>query len=370
MKPKIVTIVSRMNLGGIAKIIAQVINETNSEFEHILITGKCAENEIDYLKSNIVNCQIIYVETLGRKIGITSDIRALLTITKLLKKINPKIIHTHASKAGVLGRVSGKLSGLGPRIIHTYHGHVIQGYFNLFANLIILNIERFLAKSTDYLIAVSNSVKEELLSKNVGIESQWKVIFPGIDAATSFKKFINKDKLNLLWIGRFEPIKNPMLAIKAYELLDSTNRDWFRLTMVGDGKLIESCKDYARQKNLNIDFTGWIEAPFNFDADLLLMTSKNEGFGLVILEAAAQGIPAIVTNISGVKDFIENNVTGWIVEQTPTAFIKILLELKNNQESINAVGIRASEKLERLFTFEKMIKNYEKLYKEILIEAH
>lgn len=357
-----------MNIGGIAKIVSQVINNTNLELEHVLITGKCAENEVDYLISNMVNCKVIYVETLGRRIGLFSDVKTLWKITCLIKSLKPNIVHTHAAKAGFIGRIGTKIAGTKSRVIHTYHGHLISGYFNPLMNFIVIKIEQFLAKFTDEFIAVSSSVRNELVAKNIGSRNRWHVINPGIYISNSLKlEFTKNEIIDLLWIGRFESIKNPDLAIKTYELLCNYAKNFFKLTMVGDGKLLQVSKQYATSKNLDIEFTGWVENPFSKKCDVLMVTSKNEGFGLVILEAASRGIPTIVTDISGVKDFVENNVTGWIVDKTPSSFVQTLLAIQANQNNIYMIGNAAKSKMESGFQLENMIEKYKQLYFDALI---
>jgi len=336
MATRVVSIISRMNLGGPAKLLVDFINHIpDDEFEHILITGRCEPDETDLLDTHKIKSQVIYIDDVKRSIFIINDLKAFIKLYFILLKLKPAIVHTHLSKAGVLGRVASRMSNPKTILIHTFHGHLLNGYFNKFKVKIIVGLEKFLSNFTHTLIAVSHDVKDKYHSLGIGRKSKWQVINPGIRIFTNVDRGIedkarSKNKtFNLIWIGRFAEIKNPKLALEVLGILQNSSDFSFHLTMVGDGKLFDDCKKFAQHKNLKVDFAGW-KADVSHElaqADILLFTSENEGFGMVVVEAALAGVLVLSTNSGGITDFIKNKVTGIIVDQSPNDFAKAVLEI-------------------------------------------
>jgi glycosyltransferase involved in cell wall biosynthesis len=336
MATRVVSIISRMNLGGPAKLLVDFINHIpDDEFEHILITGRCEPDETDLLDTHKIKSQVIYIDDVKRSIFIINDLKAFIKLYVILLKLKPAIVHTHLSKAGVLGRVAARMSNPNTILIHTFHGHLLNGYFNKFKVKIIVGLEKFLSNFTHTLIAVSHDVKDKYHSLGIGRKSKWQIINPGIrnltnvDRGTEDKSRSKNKTFNLIWIGRFAEIKNPKLALEVLGILQNSSDFSFHLTMVGDGKLFDDCKKFAQHKNLKVDFAGW-KADVSHElaqADLLLFTSENEGFGMVVVEAALAGVLVLSTNSGGITDFIKNKVTGIIVDQSPNDFAKAVLEI-------------------------------------------
>lgn len=369
MAIKVMTVIARMNVGGPAKLIDFLDRELiNSGFEHVLVTGYCDKNEIDYLDSKKLIGRVLRLQKTQRHINLFYDLFSIFQLIKIIKIENPNIIHTHTAKAGVIGRIAKLLSyKKNIRVIHTFHGHLLYGYFGRFKIIIFNLIERILANLTDVFVAVSNSVKSDLQVKKIGLQSNWKVIYPGVEIDSNYhKKEFAKSPLRLLWIGRFSKIKNPLLAIQAFENISGTYDA--NLVMIGGGELFEMCKKYSQSKSLKIEFVGWSKDINSYlkEADLLILTSLNEGMPLVILEAATLSVPTLSTNVGGVSEFIIDGNTGFLSETPVKKFAKKLDEIFQKPEILEVIGNNVSKKVRSDFTMNQFCLRHIELYKSLI----
>ena len=368
MTIRVVSIISRMNVGGPAVLLSELIkNLPAEEFHHTLITGTCQSNEIDYLDSHPLESEVIYIDEIKRSVLPIADVKSFFRLMKTLKALKPDIVHTHTSKAGVLGRLASRIAAPGAKVIHTYHGHILYGYFGPFLTKTIVFAEKRLSKFTDLLIAITNPVKQDLLNAGIGRGNSWKIIHPAVPENRFPRKCEITAIRKLLWIGRFTAIKDPMLAIKCFQELSNSDPGAFELTMVGDGELLNDSKKYSEENFLGIKFVGWSNQVQEYlsETDLLLLTSTNEGLGMVALEAAQFGVPTIATDVGGVSEFISDGVTGYFCAPYSTSFSQKILELANNLEEFTEVGMAALQKVEQDFSLHKFILEHEVTYREI-----
>jgi glycosyltransferase involved in cell wall biosynthesis len=245
-----------MNVGGPAVLITELANAfPESDIEHLLVTGVCESNEIDYLDTHPIKGRVKYLRSVRRSIFFFADLKSFFLLVREIRNFRPHIIHTHTTKAGVLGRLAAALSSRTARVVHTYHGHLLYGYFSKWKVLIVVMIEKLMAKLSDILVAVSIQVRDDLLRVKVGKRSQWHVIRPGVIPGKSMSRSQGRKELSvsenaflIAWVGRFTDIKNPELAIRAVEHL-AAGREVI-LIMAGDGELLEKCKKYSKEKDL------------------------------------------------------------------------------------------------------------------------
>ena len=366
------SIVSRMNLGGVAVLLSDLHESlTAPEFSHALITGVCAEDEVDVLDWTTEDQNIFQINTLGRAPSFLGDILTFIRIRKILKQLSPDIVHTHTSKAGVLGRLAAISLQKNISVVHTYHGHHLYGYFSKFIVKLIAIVERLIAIKTDLLIADSTQVMEDLIKVRVGTKNEWRVIPPGvrslrITSQEEARKILKVNDINFLicWIGRFADIKNPMLALTSYFEISADSRKSMSMVMVGDGDLLEECRKYSEENNLHVIFPGWQS---NVDtylaaANVLLVTSKNEGFGMVIAEAGFFSIPCISTDVGGVREFINDGINGVLTEASPKAIANNLKKLYSDSGERNSLGLMAHETTLERFTVETFIRRHKEAY--------
>lgn len=355
MPIKVVSIVTRMNLGGVAMLLADLHEKLPSdEFSHTLITGECAQNEIDILAHTQNDANIIKIRRLRRSVNFIADISTFLELRKIIKRISPDIVHTHTSKAGLIGRVAAKSLGNKIKIVHTFHGHHLYGYFPRLVVQTIILVERTLANMTDLLISDSKQVMSDLKLRNIGVTKTWEVIAPGIREMISTSRSAARKKLKLeeelfviCWVGRFTEIKNPILALKSYSLISKQVLNPIKIIMAGDGELLGSCRSYAVSNNLDVLFTGWeVNISSYLEAsDILLMTSINEGFGLVIAEAGYFSVPTISTDVGGIREFIDDEKNGFIIDPSEFDIASKIKELIGRPKFLLKVGVEAKKLL-------------------------
>jgi len=283
--PKILRIINRFNLGGPTFNAALLTKHLQPDYETLLIGGKEEANE----KSSIhildeLGIQPNFIPNLQRNIGIKNDREAYREIKKIIKEFQPDIIHTHASKAGAIGRYAGIAYGKA-KLVHTFHGHVFHSYFNRFKTNVYKNIERALALKTDKIIAISERQKLELVKKYaICNEDKVDVIPLGFDLSkfrcnllekrASFRKRfdLQEDEIAIGIIGRLVPIKNHQLFIDAIKSIQNETNKKIRAFIVGDGECREELKAYTLAQGLDllngefkpgmkatVHFTSWIK---------------------------------------------------------------------------------------------------------------
>jgi glycosyltransferase involved in cell wall biosynthesis len=258
---------------------------------------------------------------LVRPIRPWKDAVSLVRLLRIVWKEHPRIIHTHMAKAGALGRLAGLLyNRIGPGrrpgwravLVHTFHGHVLDGYFSPQLSRFFAMIERRLARRTDCLIAVSRTIRDELLAKGIGAPVQWHVIPLGLDL-TRFAQVPLRDGAAPLRVGlvaRLVPIKNPVLFLHALHQLSARGTvPAMRAVVVGDGPLRSALERHVQQLGLNciVQFMGWqrdLRAVYR-ELDVVCLTSDNEGTPLALIEAMAAGRPVIGTAVGGVCDLLQ-----------------------------------------------------------------
>lgn len=369
----LVSIISRMNVGGPAILIDALIEGLpKEEFTHHLITGNCEGNEIDYLDTHPNLMELISVhrlKSLGRSILPTNDLRTLVHTIRLLKEIKPDIVHTHTSKAGIIGRIAARIGCPHASVVHTFHGHLLYGYFSPLKTKLIIITERVLSKLTDVLIAVTSQIERDLKNAGVGNSNRWEVIHPGVKKV-ELKRIIPTEitTKHLVWIGRFTDIKNPNFALQIMNSLRKLNGPKISLTMVGDGELLSIIQNLAKANQLPIDFTGWQTDvyPYLQRADALLLTSKNEGLPIVVLEAASMGIPTFSTNVGGVSEFIADGSSGFFLDRDSDRAAKYISKNLLNLEIMTSVSLVANKKYQNGFSMGSFVESHSKLYKSLI----
>lgn len=370
MAVRVVSIISRMNVGGPAVILSELIrNLPFDQFQHTLVTGRCQVNEIDYLADHPLDSEVIYIDEIGRSILPTADLKSFFKLIKELKRLQPDVVHTHTSKAGALGRLAAKIAVPKAKIIHTYHGHLLYGYFPNWKTSLVIQLEKLLSKITYKFIGVTSQVKIDLIEVGIGPSNKWVVIPPGVNPGKEISKSaaresmqLDQDKFVVAWIGRFTAIKNPMLALMSLQNMSEIKQ--LKLVMAGAGELLEDCRKYATDKGLDVDFLGWVSDVNSLlsSCDLLLLTSRNEGMPVVVVEAAYKGVPTISTDVGGVSDFITDQETGFLVSSNAESVSSELNRILSDNSLLLETGLGAFRKAEINYTVKKMVSDHIELY--------
>jgi len=370
----VLNLVTRMNVGGVSVVIAGLMeNIDTDQFRNITVTGNCENNEIELPGIQEFPSEIIRVKSLKRSLGLLSDLKSIFDLWKIIIKVKPQIVHTHTSKAGVVGRVASLIASRDIVLVHSYHGHLLYGYYSKLVTSFIVVIERLLARCTSKLIADSYQVKKDLIHMKIGSEDKWLVIPPGIRNSSLLEKNNCRSTLNynseekiVCWVGRFTDIKNPFLALDSFEIISRTMNNC-KLIMVGGGHLLGDVRLKALKHNLNVEFTGWLPDPSVYicAADLLLLTSRNEGFGLVIAEAGWYGTPSLSTNVGGVSEFITDNKSGFLANEDKHSIADKAIRILSDPKICTKVGRSARKLTKKRFTALAFTKSHEALYKAL-----
>ena len=387
-KPRILRIINRFNVGGPTYNAAFLTKYLEVDFESMLIGGEKQESEASslYITENL-GLTIRVIPEMTRSIGIINDIKAYLKISKIIKEFRPDIVHTHASKAGAIGRIAARRNKV-PFIVHTFHGHVFEHYFGKAKTSLIMAMERYLASFTDRIVAIGNAQKNDL-GKRFKICSENKIVTiplgfelekfsESVDAKRSnFRKTysLNENQVAVGIIGRLVPIKNHRLFIDV--LSDLKMRDVpVKAFVIGDGELKEELIKYARSLNLSVGvddsdivFTSWIK---NVDEamaglDIVALTSRNEGTPVSLIEAQATGKVVISTDVGGVKDVMSDGESGILCpDNDKSKFCESLEKLILDKNLRTQMGEKGKEFTKEKFHVNRLVSDIKKLYLELL----
>lgn len=370
---RVLRIIARLNIGGPAIHTILLTHYLNTDIQTRLVVGEVSEGEesMDYLLDRYA-VSPVYIHTLKRELSIIGDLMTVFSVYRIIWEFKPDIIHTHTAKAGAIGRAAGVLYNLlhfrlkknRIRLVHSFHGHVFNGYFNKFNTFVFIMIERTLALFTDAIIAVSDSLKKELTENyKIASDKKIKVIYNGYDLEQFFKinvaggntenrlpnnlpnpnaVILNEAKRNeesdksgkvhfldssatpqndivrqpvnsastrsdetiITTVGRLVPIKGHRFLIDAFSKVKASAR----LIVVGDGVLKQELQDLSDKLGLSdrVEFAGYKKdiVPVYEKTDIFILTSLNEGAPVAVVEALASAKPVIATDVGGVKDLL------------------------------------------------------------------
>jgi glycosyltransferase involved in cell wall biosynthesis len=309
------------------------------------------------------------------------DVKALVKLYSLIRRERPHIVHTHTAKAGFLGRIAARLAGV-PVIVHTFHGHVLNGYYGPVKNWLLRRIERSLAAISDRLVTVSEQVKVELVAHGVARAEMIAVIPLGFDLEPFLESHVQRgefrrelglaDEIRLVGIvGRLFPIKNHRLFLDAAAKIAAQHPT--RFVIVGDGALRSALEQQAREMGIvdRVLFTGWRrDLPRIYaDLDVLVVSSDNEGTPVSAIEAMAAGCPVVATRVGGLPDLINDSTIGRLVPpRDADALASAVLDLIHSPKAARELGRNAREAVRKRFAVTRLIGDIDHLYSQLLEE--
>lgn len=389
---KVLRIINRFNLGGITYNVAYLSKYLSDDFETLLIGGREEEGEESSLHiTDHLGLKPVLIDELQRSVGFRNDYAAYKRIKQIIKEYKPDIVHTHASKAGAVGRLAAIHCGV-PIIVHTFHGHVFHSYFGKAKTSFYKNIERFLAKRTDAIIAISDIQKKELTETfKVCTPQQTHVVNLGFDLErftqntdqkrSDFraKYHLNDDELAIGIIGRLAPVKHHELFIDAIENASIKSNKKIRAFIIGDGETRSQLENYLTTKRLAFTnnpnepklfcFTSWIK---NVDwalagLDIVALSSKNEGTPVSLIEAQAAGKFIVATNVGGTADILHKDCGFLCDKNKPEQFIAQILNAIENFETLSAKAKNGQQQILEQFSYKRLVRDIEKLYRSLLV---
>jgi len=373
---RLVRIIARLNIGGPAIHSTLLTAGLAPHYETTLATGAVGpgEEEATHLLERH-GVEPVRIRGLGRAISPLDDLRALAELLALLRRVRPHVVHTHTAKAGAVGRVAARLAGV-PRVYHTFHGHVLSGYFGPAGSKLAALAERLLARLTDRVVAVSDEVGRDLAERfRVVSPEKLEVIPLGLPlepfAAAGRHRGELRAELGLApearivsLVGRLVPVKEPQVALDVFERVRAAVPE-ARLVVCGAGPELAAMR--ARGV-AGVHFLGWrSDTPRVLaDVDVALLTSRNEGTPVALIEAGAAGVPAVATRVGGVPAVVEEGVTGLLCPRGDAeALAGAVVGLLQYPERRAALGVAARERMLGRFGAERLIGDLLRLYSEL-----
>jgi glycosyltransferase involved in cell wall biosynthesis len=372
---KVMQIIARMNVGGPAVLVADLVrNHDIQRFSTELVTGYCDENESDYLEEVAQDVFAIRVPGLGRSVSPLKDLTALFLLIREIRKFKPDVIHTHTAKAGVLGRIAGLIARPQAKRVHTFHGHLLHGYFSPGKTRVVIGLEKVLGLITHRFIAIGNVVKNDLVQAEIAQDSKFEVIYPGLQDLDRYPKpdarstlGLDPRKKYLVFVGRLTSIKRPERLIDLARFLKDNHPDAW-LLIAGAGELLDELSAEAQRDVLPITFLGWRKdiGAILSASDIAVLCSDNEGIPLTLIQASQAGLPIVSTDVGSVSDIVISGTTGLLTEISSKGLIEGVSTLLDDPALCERFGKAGQERAREFFSSLAMIEHHQRLYSQSL----
>ncbi|MEU3165462.1 glycosyltransferase [Streptosporangium sp. NPDC006930] len=382
MKPdgriRVMEIIARMNVGGPATQVSGLSEGLDSkEFDHRLYTGYVDAQECDHLRLHGTETRVQRVPGLGRSVRPGDDYRALFWLISAMRAFRPHIVHTRTAKAGALGRVAARLAGVGSARVHVFHGHLLHGYFSPVRRELYVRSERLLASVSDRLVTVGSQVRDDLLRAGIGRPSQYVVIPPGVrlkpipDRGTARAALgLPPDAPVVAYVGRLTAVKRPdrFLAVA-----DAVSRQipGCRFVVCGGGDLERQFTRDVEPVRDSFHLLGWrkdVETVYAA-ADVVVLTSDNEGTPLTLIEAGMAGTPVVSTRVGSVAEVVRDGHTGLLASTDPAELAAHTVRLLRDPSLARQMGEAAQEWTRYAFGVDRLVSDTEHLYRSLCGKA-
>jgi glycosyltransferase involved in cell wall biosynthesis len=357
-------------------------------YETTLVAGSLARGEDSMaFVADELGIEVERIEELHREISPLRDAVAILRLARVIRRVRPHILHTHTAKAGAVGRLAALVAGDArpPIVVHTFHGHVLRGYFDPFRTAGFRLLERWLATKTTALVAVSPQVRDDLVALGVAPRERFVVVRLGIeleqrvaaerDGRGESRRVlgIGPDRFAVGWIGRMTGVKRTDDVLRAFRRLRDRGVDAC-LCMIGDGPDRTAVERRAHELGLMRDtlFLGYQEevAPYYAAFDAMILPSINEGTPVSAIEALAAGRPVVATRVGGVPDVVREGEDGFLVEPGDVdALAERLARLAADPELRERLGAAGRARVIPRYSVERLVDDIDLLYRSLLASA-
>jgi len=391
---RVVRIITRLNVGGPSIQAAELSSRLRPRgFETVLVHGTLgeAEGDMQYLVADAVDARRI--AALQRPLAPTRDAAAFRQILAILREVRPHIVHTHMAKAGTLGRaaawIHNRTAGRGApaRVVHTYHGHVFEGYFAPAAAAFFTWTERRLARVTDAIVAISPRIRAELVNEfHIGRPDQYHVVPLGFDLAplaaidgrvrAEARRALDvpADAHVVTTVGRLTAIKQHTLFLDAAQRI--AERDRLALFLIaGDGELAGALDARAHELRIvdRVRFLGWRRdlTTIYGASDVFLLTSRNEGTPVALIESLAAGVPGVSTDVGGVRDVIDGEAVGLLAPfGDADGLASHVLALLADPDRRARMGAAGRTSVTARYDIDRLVDDIERLYRTLVAYNH
>jgi glycosyltransferase involved in cell wall biosynthesis len=379
---KVMRIIARLNVGGPAIHTILLTDRMRKEgFTTTLVSGVAGSDEGDMLDLAARNgVEPVILPTLGRELSPLKDIRTIIDLYRLMRRERPKVVHTHTAKAGTVGRIAAWLARV-PVVIHTFHGHVLSGYFGPLKSRMFIQIERLLARATDRILVLGEPQLRDIRGFGIGRNEQFRCVPLGLDLDPFLdcahlrgrlrRELGIADETPLIGIvARLVPIKGHGLFLRAAREVAATRPD-ARFLIIGDGELRRHLEMEARSLGVadRVIFTGFrSDLPAIYaDLDVVALSSFNEGLPVTIIEALAAARPVVATDVGAVRDLVEPGETGWLVPAgNQESLARGILRMLEFPEVARRLGEAGRRHVYPHLSIDRLVGDLSGLYRELL----
>lgn len=373
---RVMRIIARMNVGGPALQAAGLMRGLESaEFDQRLYTGFVDPDEADYLELSAPDVPFRRLARLGRSVRAADDARALAELVTCMREFRPHIVHTHTAKAGALGRVAAVATRT-PVRIHTFHGHLLHGYFPPGKTRLVIGAEQALARITHRLVAVGTTVRDDLVRAGVGRADQYVVIPPGTallpgppPAAARASLGLPLDGPVVAFVGRLTRIKRPerflAVARRVREVIPDAT-----FAVCGHGDLAGAVATQAADLGDGVRLLGWradVETVYAA-ADVVMLTSDNEGMPVSLIEAGLAGVPAVATRVGSVHEVVQDGVSGFLTSTDVEELAEGAVRLLHAPGLRREMGVAAQKWCVPRFGAQRLVDDMRQIYSSIARE--
>ena len=372
---KVMQIIARMNVGGPAVLVADLMRSLDSQkFSTVLVTGYCDENESDYLDEVAQDVAAVRNPGLGRSVSPLKDLGAFFLLIKEIRKFKPDVIHTHTAKAGVLGRLAGLIARPQAKRVHTFHGHLLHGYFSSGKTRLVITLEKVLGFITYRFVAIGNVVKNDLVRAGIAPEPKFEVIYPGLQELDRYPQTqaqsalgLDPSKKHVVFVGRLTSIKRPERLIDLARFLKVKYPDSW-LLIAGAGELLESLSAQAEKEVLPVTFLGWRKdiGAILSASDIAVLCSDNEGIPLTLIQASQASLPIVSTDVGSVSDIVISGTTGLLTAVSSEGLIQGVATLLDEPDLGRRFGKAGEERAREFFSSRAMVERHQRLYSQSL----
>jgi glycosyltransferase involved in cell wall biosynthesis len=385
---RVLRVIARLNVGGPALHVTQLAAQLDKRgYETTLVAGRvgAGEGSMEWVAEEL-GVRPVFVRALQREISPAADLPAVLELRRLIREIRPDILHTHTAKAGAVGRMAAALSGdARPKVVvHTFHGHVLRGYFSSWKATFFRQLERTLARMSDALIAVSPEVRDDLVRLGVAPADKISVVRLGLDlesrtavapearAVIRRELGIPEDRFVAAWLGRMTDIKRTDDLLRAFALLHEKREA--ELLLVGDGPLRPELEALAAELHItdSCHFVGYQEdvGAYLAASDVVALTSANEGTPVTLIEALAAQRPVVSTDVGGVRDVVDED-SGFLVEPGDVGAVADRLgRLADDSDLRERMGASGRARVIERYSVPRLVDEMDKLYRRLLAQEH
>lgn len=390
--PRVLRIINRLNLGGPTFNAAYLTKYLEPEYDTLLVSGMKDDSEesSEFIVENL-DIKPLYMPEMYRELNPFRDYKSYYKLRKIIEEFKPDIVHTHAAKAGAVGRLAAIHSGV-KVIVHTFHGHVFHSYFSPVKTRMFLEIERYLARRTTKIVTLSQLQQNELVNTfKVAPAEKFHIVPLGFDLVKfqtdvaqkrlSFRQQYNlaDDEVAIGIVGRLVPIKNHDLFIRALKIVADKTGKKVRAFIIGDGEMRPDLERLATELGLYnspsgnniLTFTSWIKDidVSNAGMDIIALTSNNEGTPVSLIEAQASGKPIASTNVGGIENVVLPNQTALLsAPGNVEGFAANLLALVEDPQRRAGMAALGPSFVNELFSYRRLCSDMAALYGRLLAQ--